>query len=167
MSDDDDDNKRGRAGTQGRDNTRGRAGTQGRDNTQGRAGTQGRDNTQGREERGKAAGTVFEDILSGTADADIVYEDDYVVAFREINPEAPIHVLVIPRTPMHDISQTPEHDPAVIGGLLQGIARTARALSLEENGYRVVFNVGRDALQTIPYLHGHILAGRTLGWPPG
>jgi histidine triad (HIT) family protein len=111
--------------------------------------------------------TAFDKIISGETDADIVYQNDYVVAFREIAPEAPVHVLVIPRTRMRDVSETPEQDPVVVGKLLQGIAETARSLGLEENGYRVVFNVGRDALQTVPYLHGHILAGRTLSWPPG
>ncbi|MFP4375156.1 MAG: histidine triad nucleotide-binding protein [Spirochaetaceae bacterium] len=111
--------------------------------------------------------TVFDRIIAGETDADIVFENEDVVAFREIAPQAPVHVLVIPRTRMKDISESTEHDPVVIGKLIQGIAHTARLLGLEETGYRVVFNTGRDALQTVPYLHGHILAGRTLGWPPG
>jgi histidine triad (HIT) family protein len=111
--------------------------------------------------------TVFDKIIAGETDADIVYENEDVVAFREINPEAPVHVLVVPRIRMHDISEATGHDAEVMGKLIQGIAHTARLLGLEESGYRVVFNVGRDALQTVPYLHGHILGGRTLGWPPG
>lgn len=111
--------------------------------------------------------TVFEDIAQGRRSADIVYEDEHVVAFREINPEAPVHVLVIPRTPMHSLAETTEVEPEVIGRLMQGIATTARNLGLEETGYRVVFNVGRDAQQTVQYLHGHILGGRLLQWPPG
>jgi histidine triad (HIT) family protein len=111
--------------------------------------------------------TVFEKIIRGEVEADIVLENEDVVAFREINPEAPVHVLVVPRTPMKDLSESTNHDPEVMGKLIHGIALTARKLGLEENGYRVVFNIGRDALQTVPYLHGHILAGKTLGWPPG
>ena len=111
--------------------------------------------------------TIFDRIAAGSAEADVVYENEYVVAFREINPEAPVHVLVIPRRHMRDLQESTEQDPALMGELLQGIATTARVLGLEEDGYRVVFNVGRDALQTVPYLHGHILGGRKLGWPPG
>lgn len=111
--------------------------------------------------------TVFEDISRGRVPADIVYEDEHVVAFREINPEAPVHVLVIPRTVMRNLSEATEVAPEVMGHLMQGIATAARNLGLEETGYRVVFNVGRDAQQTVQYLHGHILGGRTLQWPPG
>lgn len=111
--------------------------------------------------------TIFDRIIAGTAEADIVYENEHVVAFREINPEAPVHVLVVPRTRMRSIAEVTDHDPEIIGKLMHGIAETARKLGLESKGYRVVFNVGHDALQTVPYLHGHILAGRTLGWPPG
>ncbi len=111
--------------------------------------------------------TIFDKIIAGEMQADIVFENDYVVAFRDINPQAPTHVLVVPRTKMTSIAESTHHDPEVIGRIVHGIAETARSLGLEENGYRVVFNTGKDALQTVPYIHAHILAGRTLGWPPG
>jgi histidine triad (HIT) family protein len=111
--------------------------------------------------------TIFDKIIAGETEADIVFENDHVVAFRDINPQAPTHVLVVPRTRMKSIAETTDHDAQVIGKIIHGIAETARALQLEEGGYRVVFNTGKDALQTVPYIHAHILAGRKLGWPPG
>lgn len=111
--------------------------------------------------------TIFDKIIAGETQADIVFQNDHVVAFRDINPQAPVHVLVVPRTRMRSIAETTNHDPALIGHIVHGIAETARALELEENGYRVVFNTGADAMQTVPYIHAHILAGRKLGWPPG
>lgn len=111
--------------------------------------------------------TIFDRIIAGDTEADIVYEDDHVVAFRDISPQAPVHVLVVPRNRMRSIADSPQHDPAVLGHFLQGIAATAKKLDLEENGYRVVFNTGKDALQTVPYIHAHIIGGRKLGWPPG
>ncbi len=111
--------------------------------------------------------TIFDKIISGEMQADIVYEDDHVVAFRDINPQAPTHVLVVPRTRMKSVAESVDHDPAILGSFMHGIARTARTLGLEDNGYRVVFNTGADALQTVPYIHAHILGGRKMGWPPG
>ena len=111
--------------------------------------------------------TIFDKIIAGEMKADIVYEDDYVVAFRDISPQAPTHVLVVPRTRMKSIAESVHHDAAVLGRLMQGIAKTAQSLGLEEKGYRVVFNTGADALQTVPYIHAHILGGRKMGWPPG
>lgn len=111
--------------------------------------------------------TIFDKIIAGDTEADIVFRNDDVIAFRDINPQAPVHVLVVPLTRMTSIAESTTHDAAVMGRLVHGIAATARELGLEENGYRVVFNTGRDALQTVPYIHAHILAGRKLGWPPG
>lgn len=111
--------------------------------------------------------TIFDRIIAGETEADIVYEDDFVVAFRDINPQAPVHVLVVPRERMRSIADAPNHDPATMGRLVQGIALAAKKLELEESGYRVVFNTGKDALQTVPYIHAHIIGGRKLGWPPG
>ena len=111
--------------------------------------------------------TIFDRILKKEIPADLVYEDDHVIAFRDINPQAPVHVLVVPRKRMRSISDAPSADPATLGAFMQGIARTAAALDLDENGYRVVFNTGRDALQTVDYVHAHILGGRSMRWPPG
>ena len=68
---------------------------------------------------------------------------------------------------MQSVADSPRHDPTVLGRFIQGIAETAKKLELEENGYRVVFNTGKDAMQTVPYIHAHIIGGRRLGWPPG
>ena len=111
--------------------------------------------------------TIFSKIIDREIPADIIYEDDQCLAFRDINPQAPVHVLVVPRTRMKSIAESTSHSPEVMGHIIHGIAETARTLELEENGYRVVFNTGRDAMQTVPYIHAHILAGRKLGWPPG
>ena len=111
--------------------------------------------------------TIFDKIIAGETQADIVYQDENVVAFRDINPQAPVHVLVVPRTRIASLARTTDHEATVVGALMHGIAKTARALEVEESGYRVVFNTGKDALQTVPYIHAHILAGRKLGWPPG
>ncbi|SIQ16413.1 histidine triad (HIT) family protein [Alkalispirochaeta americana] len=111
--------------------------------------------------------TLFDRIIARELPADIVFENDQVVAFRDINPQAPVHVLVVPRTRMQSIAEASKHSPEVLGAFVQGIAETAQTLGLEENGYRVVFNTGKDALQTVPYIHAHILGGRRLAWPPG
>ena len=112
--------------------------------------------------------TIFDKILSGIVPADVVYEDEFVVAFKDVNPQAPIHVLVIPRKKLARIAEVDvELSDKESAGFLQGIAKTARALDVERRGYRVVINNGRDAKQTVEYLHAHILAGRSMGWPPG
>ena len=111
--------------------------------------------------------TIFDKILAGETQADVVYEDDYVLAFRDINPQAPVHVIVIPRKKLRGIADAKESERDPLGGFIQGISRAAEALDLEESGYRVVFNNGRDALQTVPYIHAHILGGRRMKWPPG
>lgn len=112
--------------------------------------------------------TIFDKIVSGEMKADIVFEDEHVVAFNDINPQAPFHVLVVPRRRMQSIADAAETEELPeLGAFLRGIARTARKLGLEEGGYRVVFNTGADALQTVAYVHAHILGGRKMGWPPG
>ncbi len=111
--------------------------------------------------------TIFDKILAGEIPADIVYEDEAVIAFRDINPQAPTHVLVVPRTRMRSIADAPGKDIKTLGRFVQGIARTATALGLDDRGYRVVFNTGPDALQTVEYVHAHILGGRKMSWPPG
>lgn len=111
--------------------------------------------------------TIFDQILSGEFSTEFVYEDEAVVAFRDINPQAPVHVLVVPRHRMTSLIDAPDAPAAVVGAFIQGIARTAATLGLEEGGYRVVFNTGRDAQQSVEYVHAHILGGRRLAWPPG
>ena len=111
--------------------------------------------------------TLFEKICDKEIPADIVYEDGQVVAFRDIDPKAPTHLLVIPRKPIPRINEAGPDDQALLGHLLLKAAEVARTLGLGEGGFRLVLNNGRDAGETVPHLHCHILGGRKLDWPPG
>lgn len=111
--------------------------------------------------------SIFEKIRDREIPADIVHEDDSVVAFRDINPQAPTHVLVIPRQKISGFPELKTADEAAVGKFLRRVAEVAAGLGLESNGYRIVFNSGRDGQQTVDYLHAHILGGRRLEWPPG
>lgn len=110
--------------------------------------------------------TLFQRIADREIPAQIVYEDDQVVAFRDINPQAPTHILIVPRKPIARIGEAAAEDQAVLGHLLLKAAEVARQVGLT-NGYRLVFNNGRDGGEAVPHLHCHILGGRALGWPPG
>ena len=111
------------------------------------------------------ADTIFGKIARGELKADVVYEDDQAVAFRDINPQAPTHILVIPRKPIPRLSASAEGDHALLGHLL-GVAR--KVASQEGLGdFRLVVNDGAGAGQTVFHLHVHVLGGRPFGWPPG
>jgi histidine triad (HIT) family protein len=114
-----------------------------------------------------AEDTIFDRILRKEIPATVVYEDEHVVAIKDINPAAPVHVLVMPRRKMADLREAPQASPADLAGFLAGISRAATALGLDTHGYRTVINTGRDAQQSVAYLHAHIMGGRALGWPPG
>lgn len=110
---------------------------------------------------------LFCAVVDGTIPAKIVYEDDLVVAFEDINPVAPLHVLVIPREHIATINElTPEHE-AVVGRLYLVAQRIARENGYHERGYRVVMNCNADAGQSVYHIHLHLLAGRHMAWPPG
>ncbi|HVM50235.1 MAG TPA: histidine triad nucleotide-binding protein [Candidatus Acidoferrum sp.] len=111
--------------------------------------------------------TLFEKIAAKEVPAQIVYEDELVVAFRDINPKAPTHVLIVPRKPISRMSEAKPEDHQVLGHLLLKAAEVARSLGLEQGGYRLIFNNGPDAGEAVPHLHCHILGGRRMGWPPG
>ncbi len=111
--------------------------------------------------------TVFARIIAGEIPADKVYEDDRCVAFRDIDPKAPVHVLVVPRKPLVSVAEAGEEDAELLGHLLLVAARVAREQGLDERGYRLVTNVGVDGGQTVGHLHIHVLGGRPMGWPPG
>lgn len=113
------------------------------------------------------ARTVFDRIIARELPADIVYEDEDILAFRDIHPQAPVHVLVIPKQKVTGFDALADISPAQCGKLFVGAAKVARQLGLVENGYRVVINFGRDGQQTVEYIHLHILAGRLMQWPPG
>ena len=111
--------------------------------------------------------TLFERIIARQIPADIVYEDDTVLAFRYIKPQAPVHVLIVPKRPIPRIAEAGAEDAATLGHLLLKAAEVARQLGLERTGFRLVVNNGRDGGETVPHLHCHILGGRPLAWPPG
>ena len=110
---------------------------------------------------------IFCRIAAGEIPAQIVYSDDNTVAFRDLNPQAPTHVLVIPRTHIASLNDAATHDAAVIGNLLHVAARVATQEGLAEDGYRTIINTGAGAGQTVFHLHLHIIGGRALAWPPG
>ena len=110
--------------------------------------------------------TLFEKIIAREIPAAIVYEDDSVLAFRDINPLAPVHVLIVPKKPVARIAEARTDDQQLLGYLLLQAAEVARRLDLK-NGYRLVINNGADGGETVPHLHVHILGGRHLAWPPG
>jgi len=113
-----------------------------------------------------AARTIFKRIIDKEIPASIVYEDDRCLAFRDINPQAPVHVLVIPLKEIPSLAAAGEPDAALLGHLLSVAAKLAAQLALK-NGYRVVINCGPDGGQTVDHLHLHVLGGRPMDWPPG
>ena len=111
--------------------------------------------------------TLFGKIIRREIPADIVFEDDDVLAFRDINPQAPEHVLFIPKQPLATLNDATPADAARLGRLLLAAADYARREGFAEQGYRVVINCNEHGGQTVYHLHVHLLAGRRLGWPPG
>jgi histidine triad (HIT) family protein len=111
--------------------------------------------------------TLFEKIVAREIPAKIVYEDDKVLAFHDINPQAPTHILMVPKKPIPRISEATPDDHQVLGHLLIKAAEVAEQLGLTKSGYRLVFNNGPDAGEAVPHLHCHILGGRKMNWPPG
>jgi len=109
--------------------------------------------------------TIFAKIIRGEIPADIVYEDDLALAFRDIAPQAPVHILVIPKESVESLATA--SDASLLGHLM-GVARdVAAAEGLNDEGYRVVTNIGTDGGQSVFHLHLHVLGGRRLSWPPG
>ena len=110
--------------------------------------------------------TIFGKIIRKEIHADIVYEDDLALAFRDINPQAPVHILVIPKERIAKLSDAESQNHALMGHLLLTVKRVAQQVGLT-NGYRVVINNGVDGGQTVDHLHLHILGDRQMTWPPG
>ncbi|BAY74497.1 HIT family protein [Nostoc linckia NIES-25] len=110
--------------------------------------------------------TIFSKIIRREIPADIVYEDDLALAFKDIHPQAPTHILVIPKKPIATLADAESQHHALLGHLLLTAKRVAEEAGLK-NGYRVVINTGDDGGQTVSHLHLHILGGRQLDWPPG
>jgi histidine triad (HIT) family protein len=110
--------------------------------------------------------TIFQRIIDREIPADIVYEDDQCLAFRDVNPQAPTHVLVIPKRAITSIAAMTDADEPLVGHLFNVARQIAEKLKLT-GGFRVVANSGPDAGQTVDHLHIHVLGGRSLAWPPG
>ena len=111
--------------------------------------------------------TLFEKIVARQIPARIVYEDDRVLAFHDIHPQAPVHVLIVPKQALTRVGAADATDQALLGHLLLKAAHVAGLLGLAETGYRLVINNGPDGGESVPHLHCHILGGRALQWPPG
>lgn len=109
---------------------------------------------------------LFCKIIAGDIPSTKVYEDDVCFAFRDINPQAPTHILVIPKEHIASVNEVNENNEAVVGHIFSVIANIAKEEGLD-NGYRVVSNIGEQGQQTVPHLHFHIIGGRDMTWPPG
>ena len=110
---------------------------------------------------------LFCKIIAGTIPAKLVHQDDRAIAFRDINPQAPTHVLIVPRQHIASINDLSEADTPLVGHLHLVAQKLAQAEGIASSGYRVLFNTGPQAGQTVSHIHLHLLGGRALGWPPG
>jgi len=111
--------------------------------------------------------TIFSKIARGEIPAKIVYEDEELLAFRDISPQAPVHILVIPRRVITRVGTATKDDAGLIGKLLLAASEVARREGIDKTGYRLVINNGADAGEAVPHLHVHLLGGRKMSWPPG
>ena len=111
--------------------------------------------------------TVFGKIIRGELPADKVYEDDHVLAFKDLNPAAPVHCLVIPKKHLVNVADAEEEDAELLGRLLLAAKQVAEEQGLKEDGFRLVVNNGAGVGQTVFHLHVHVLGGRGFAWPPG
>jgi histidine triad (HIT) family protein len=110
---------------------------------------------------------LFCKIITGEIHASIVYEDDQIVAFNDINPQAPTHVLVVPKRHIATLNDLSAGDDQIVGELVRRAAAIAKAKGIATGGFRTVFNTNREAGQTVFHIHLHLLGGRSMHWPPG
>ena len=110
---------------------------------------------------------LFCSIVAGDIPATVVFQNDELLAFRDINPQAPTHVLVIPRAHREHPGELTADDEALMGRVIRAAGDVARQEGIADSGYRLVVNAGPDANQTVPHIHVHVLGGRAMGWPPG
>ena len=111
--------------------------------------------------------TIFEKIIAREIPAEIIWEDDDAVAFHDVNPQAPVHVLIVPKKVISRLGAATEKDRVLLGKLLGIAGELAKKLGIDKTGYRVVINSGPDAGESVPHLHVHLLGKRALAWPPG
>jgi histidine triad (HIT) family protein len=111
--------------------------------------------------------TIFEKIIAREIPSKIVWEDNDAIAFHDVNPQAPVHVLIVPKKAIPRLGAALESDAAILGKLLLIAGKLAKDLGIDKTGYRVVINSGADAGESVPHLHVHLLGKRALAWPPG
>lgn len=111
--------------------------------------------------------TVFSQIIRKKIKAEIIYQDRQIVAFKDVNPQAPVHVLIVPRRPIATLSEVQTKDTLLLGKMLLAARNIAKQLKLVEDGFRLVLNQGKFGGQTVFHLHFHLLGGRRMMWPPG
>jgi histidine triad (HIT) family protein len=111
--------------------------------------------------------TIFEKIAAREIPSQIVHETEEFFAFRDVNPQAPVHVLIVPKRVIPRIAAATSDDAELLGRMLAATGEIAKTLGVDESGYRLVINNGRDAGESVPHLHIHLLGGRHLAWPPG
>jgi histidine triad (HIT) family protein len=111
--------------------------------------------------------SLFTKIIKREIPADIVYEDDDVIAFNDINPQAPVHVLIVPKKQIPTINDAQEEDAELIGKIILAAKKIAKARGVDEDGYRLVLNCNEGAGQSVFHIHCHLLGGRRFHWPPG
>jgi len=113
------------------------------------------------------ADCLFCHIIAGEIPGSIVYQDEHVVAFNDINPQAPTHVLIVPRRHIASLNDLSPEDDQIVGELIRRASALAKDRGVSAGGYRIVFNTNRDAGQTVFHIHLHLLGGRSMHWPPG
>ena len=111
--------------------------------------------------------TIFQKIIDRELDADIVFENDKIIAFNDVNPVAPIHILIVPKKLINSINSIENEDKELIGEMFLAAKEIAKKLKINDSGYRTVFNTNDDAGQTVYHIHLHLIGGRKLNWPPG
>jgi histidine triad (HIT) family protein len=111
--------------------------------------------------------TIFEKIIAREIPATIVFENDEIIAFRDIDAKAPTHILIVPKTPIATLNDAGENNAALIGQIVLTAAQIAKSEGIAESGYRLVFNCNRDGGQSVDHIHCHLLGGRQMKWPPG
>ena len=111
--------------------------------------------------------TIFSQIINKKKPAEIIFEDEEVIAFKDINPQAPVHVLIVPRKPIPKLTDADESDTKILGKMVMVARQIAKDFGLDEDGFRLLLNEGKNGGQTIYHLHFHLLGGRRLMWPPG
>ena len=111
--------------------------------------------------------TIFSQIINRELPAEIIYEDDTCLAFKDINPKAPIHIMIIPKKEIISMATVTDADREILGHLMLKASKIAKDMGIEESGYRIVVNTNKDAGQSVYHLHLHLLGGRSMSWPPG